>query len=367
MPKSAKYLLIGSTEAYSGKSATILGLSNQLQQKGLDIAYGKPLGNCWSKDTTEVLEVDVEFVTQNLKLSQNRLLPTLLALDEATIQRRLRGEDQIDYQQQIGQYLQMPGGDLVLLEGPGTLSEGSLFNLSLLEMAKEVDAFILLVARYKSVFSVDTLLSTKQRLGDRLIGVLLNDIPPKQLQIVATEIRPFLEQQGIPVLGMLPKNDLLRSVSVGELVNQLQAEVLCRPDRLDLLVESLAIGAMNVNAALKYFRKRRNMAVVTGGDRIEIQLAALESSTQCLILTGLLPPPPFILSRAEELEIPILSVDLDTLSTVEIVDRTFGQVRLHEPIKVQCIQGLMARHFDIDRLLVQLGLEPAIARVVEIG
>jgi len=361
VPKSAKYLLIGSTEAYSGKSATILGLSHQLQQKRLDIAYGKPLGNCMDESQTEVLEADVQFVAQSLKLSQHRLLPTLLALDEATIQRRLRGEDQIDYQQQIEQYLQMPAGDLVLLEGPGTLEEGSLFNLSLLQMAEGVNAKVLLVARYKSVFSIEPLLSARQRLGDRLIGVLLNDIPAKKLQIVDTEMRPFLEQQGIPVLGMLPKSDLLRSVSVAELVNQLHAEVLCRADRLDLLVESLAIGAMNVNAALKYFRKRRNMAVVTGGDRVEIQLAALESSTQCLILTGQLPPPPFILSRAEELEIPILSVDLDTLSTVEIVDRTFGQVRLHETIKVQCIRQLMTKHFDIDRLLSQLGLEPAIA------
>jgi BioD-like phosphotransacetylase family protein len=316
VPKSAKYLLIGSTEAYSGKSATILGLSHQLQQKGLDISYGKPLGNCWGEGTTDVLEADVQFITQSLKLSQHRLLPTLLALDEAAIQRRLRSEDKIDYQQQIRQYLQMAGGDLVLLEGSGSLEEGSLFDLSLLEMAKELAAKVLLVARYKSVFSVEPLLSAKQRLGDYLIGVLINDIPVKQLQSVDTEMRPFLERQGIPILGMLPKSDLLRSVSVRELVNQLQAEVLCRSDRLDLLVESLAIGAMNVNAALKYFRKRRNMAVVTGGDRVEIQLAALESSTQCLILTGQLPPPPFILSRAEELEIPILSVDLDTLSTV---------------------------------------------------
>lgn len=357
--KAAKYLLIGSTEAYSGKSATILGLSYQLQQKGLDIAYGKPLGNYLGESQTAIVEADVQFVAQLLNLPQNRLLPTILALDEATILKRLRGEDQSNYRQSLAQYLQMPGGDLALLEGAGTLEEGSLFDLSLLEVAKEVDAAILLVTRYKSVFSVETLLSAKKRLGDRLLGVLLNDIPTEQLEVVDTDMRPFLEQQGIPVLGMLPKSDLLRSVSVGELVNQLQAEVLCRPDRLDLLVESLAIGAMNVNAALRYFGQRRNMAVVTGGDRLEIQLAALESSTQCLILTGKLPPAPFILTKAEELEVPILSVDLDTLTTVEIVDRTFGQVRLHEPIKVQCIRQLMANHFDVDRLLSQLGLAPA--------
>jgi len=357
--KAAKYLLIGSTEAYSGKSATILGLSYQLQQQGLDIAYGKPLGNYLGESQTAIVEADVQFVAQLLNLPQNRLLPTILALDEATIRKRLRNEDRSDYRQLLTQYLQMPGGDLALLEGAGTLEEGSLFDLSLLQVAEEVDAAILLVTRYKSVFSVETLLSAKKRLGDRLLGVLLNDIPADQLEVVDTDMRPFLEQQGIPVLGMLPKSDLLRSVSVGELVNQLQAEVLCRPDRLDLLVESLAIGAMNVNAALRYFGQRRNMAVVTGGDRVEIQLAALESSTQCLILTGKLPPAPFILTKAEELEVPILSVDLDTLTTVEIVDRTFGQVRLHEPIKVQCIRQLMANHFDIDRLLSQLDLTPA--------
>lgn len=358
MPKSAKHLLIGSIESHSGKSATILGLSDQLQQKGLDIAYGKPLGSCLGASN---LEADAQFVAQNLKLPQNRLLPTLLVLDETTVQKRLSGEDKTDYRQRTAQYLQMSGGDLVLLEGPGTLEEGSLFNLSLLQIAEELEAKILLVVRYKLISSVELLLSAQQRLGDRLIGALINDIPAEQIKFVDTEIRSFLEQRGIPVLGMLPKNDLLRSVSVAELVNQLEAQVLCRSDRLDLLVESLAIGAMNVNAALRYFRRRRNMAVVTGGDRVEIQLAALESSTQCLILTGQLPPPAFILTKAEELEIPILSVDLDTLTTVEIVERAFEQARLHEPIKLQCIRQLISKHFDTNRLSSQLELNLPVA------
>jgi hypothetical protein len=51
---------------------------------------------------------------------------------------------------------------------------------------------------------------------------------------------------------------------------------------------------------------------------------------------------------------------LDTLTTVEIVDDAFGQVRLNEAIKVQCIRQLMDRHFDIERLMSQLGLEPAV-------
>ncbi|MDF5713947.1 MAG: phosphotransacetylase family protein [Rhizonema sp. NSF051] len=361
MPKSARYLLIGSTEAYSGKSATILGLSHRLQQVGLDIAYGKPIGTRLSEVQGTMIEKDIQLIAESLKLPQNRLAPVILALNEATLQKRLQGEDKTDYQKSLSQSLHMFPGDLILLEGPGNLAEGSLFDLSLPQVAEVVDAAVLLVTRYQSLLSVEVLLSAKQVLGDRLIGIVINDIPAQQLQDIDTTLRPFLEQQGIPVLGMLPKNDLLRSISVRELVDQLNAQVLSGSDRLDLMVESLAIGAMNVNAAVKYFRKRHNMAVVTGGDRVEIQQAALETSTQCLILTGQLPPPSFILNRAEELEIPILSVDLDTLTTVEIIDRSFEQVRVQEPIKVHCIRHLMAEHFDLNRLLSQLGLNPAVA------
>jgi hypothetical protein len=356
----AKYLLVGSTEAYSGKSATILGVAHQLQQQGIDIAYCRPLGTCLSANQPDALEEDVQFMAQALNLSQKKVLPPLLSLEVGTIQKRLQGDDLTNYRHSLEQYLQQLSGDLIFLEGQGTLSEGSLFDLSLLEIAQIAKASILLVARFHSVLLVDALLSAKQHLGDCLLGVLINDIPSDKLSMAQSMMQPFLERQGIPILGMLPSNELLRSVSVRELVNQLQAEVLCCKERLDLMVESLTIGAMNVNSALEYLRKGINMAVVTGGDRTDIQMAALETSTQCLILTGHLPPQPIIIDRAEEVEIPILSVDLDTLTTVEIIDHTFGQVRLHEPIKVQCIKELMAEHFDIERLISQLGLEPAV-------
>ena len=66
MPKSPKYLLIGSIEASSGKSAIILGLSNQLHQTGLNIAYGKPLGKSLRESEGSLIEEDVEYITQSL-------------------------------------------------------------------------------------------------------------------------------------------------------------------------------------------------------------------------------------------------------------------------------------------------------------
>lgn len=358
MPNPTKFLLVGSSEAYSGKSAIILGMAHRFQARGLDLAYGKPIGTCLNTSQAEIIEEDVQFIAETLKLPEERILPTLLPLDETTIARRLSGEDQTPYARLLEDAVTSTHSDLVLLEGAGTLEEGRLFELSLLQMTQQLDAAVVLVSRFHSGLIVETLMAAKQQLGDRLLGVLINDVPKASLDLANNKVRPYLERQGIDVLAMLPRNDLLRSVSVSELVHQLNAEVLCRGDRLDLMVESLKIGAMNVNSALEYFRKGRNMAVITGGDRTDIQLAALETSTQCLILTGHVPPTSPILTRAEELEIPILSVDLDTLTTVEIVDRTFGQVRLHEPIKVQAVCQMMEKHFNLDRLLSKLGLDP---------
>ena len=52
------------------------------------------------------------------------------------------------------------------------------------------------------------------------------------------------------------------------------------PEKDQLLVETLSIGAMGVNSAME-FLERRNMAVVTGADRTDIQLD-LEASTPVL-------------------------------------------------------------------------------------
>lgn len=349
---SSKYLLIASSEPYTGKSATILGIAHQLQNRGIKLGYGKPIGTCFNPSDTVKDEQDLQFISEILNLPESQIKSPLLLLDEKTILEHLGKVN--NYQEELVEYCSSIEGDLVLLEGAGNLIQGNLFNLSAPEISEKIDASVLLVVKYEPLLIIDQILSAKQILGDRLIGILINSIPHQQLDTLENNIKPFFQSQGIDILGMLPTDRLLQSVSVRELVSQLKAKVLCREDRLDLMVESLTVGAMNVNSALEYFRQRQNMAVITGSDRTDLQLAALESSTNCLILTGHTPPQQLILARAEDLEIPILTVDFDTLTTVEIVDRAFGTVRLHETIKVECVQNLIEEHFNIDLLLEKI-------------
>ena len=357
-----KCLLIGSSEPYSGKTATLLGLASQLQARQIDFSYGKPIGTCFdeasktsgSQTSEDCVDEDVAFLIDHLGLSSERVLPTSITLDSDTVRKRLCGDDRTDYATRIAEAA-TAGSGWGLLEGAGSLVEGELFDISTAQLAEKLDAPVMLVIRYRMGTFVDSLLAAKAMLGDRLVGVAINDVPIEAMDEMHDCIIPFLESRQISVFGTIPLSPLLSSISVAEIVQKLEAQVLCGNDRLDLMVETLQVGAMSVNSAIKYFQNARNSAIVTGGDRADIQLAALETATHCLILTGhRLTPPAMVLNRAEEVEIPVLSVELDTLTTIERIDAMFGQMRLQEPAKVQFIKQLIGEHFDLERLLASL-------------
>ncbi len=360
-------LLIGSCEPFSGKSAVVLGLGRQLTRQGVPLAFGKPLATCMDDplDTfpdaapgNPFLDPDVRFIGGTLGLAQEHLIPSLHVLEPAAAQERLLAGDLTPGEglAALQQRIRDDADRLVLLEAAGSLSEGLLYGLGLVQLAQALQAPVVMVHPWNDSRSVDALLEARRQLGDLLAGVVLNAVPPEVVPTVREVVEPALERLGIPVLGVMPRSPLLRSVTVEELARRLGATLLCCQDGLDLLVETLSIGAMNVNSAMEFFRKRRNMAVVTGADRTDIQLAALEASTQCLILTGAGDPLPQLISRAEELEVPVLKVDHDTLTTVEVIDAAIGHVRLHEAVKATYAIRLVEENCHFERLFRRLRL-----------
>jgi BioD-like phosphotransacetylase family protein len=360
-------LLIGSCEPFSGKSAVVLGLGRQLLQQGFSLGYGKPLAITPGEGqgdqppgemASPLMDPDGPFITTTLGLGTDHLLPSLAVHEPQAAQARLLAGDLDPGEALVRLQARLAEGpeDLMLLEGAGSLSEGALFGLALVPLARALQAPVLLVHAWKDSRSIEPLLEARQQLGDLLAGVVLNVVDPEALEGLRRELVPALERLGLPVLGLMPRSPLLRSVTVGELARRLEATVLCCQDGLDLLVETLSIGAMNVNSAMEFFRRRRNMAVVTGADRTDIQLAALEASTQCLILTGAGDPLPQLINRAEELEVPVLKVEHDTLTTVEVIDAAIGHVRLNESVKASYAIRLVEEHCRFGSLLERLRL-----------
>ena len=364
----SKTFLIGSCESFSGKSALVLGMARSLISSKHQVRFGKPLATSLelniseSGDTKEMIDDDVRFVGETLKLSLDNLIPSIQFLSSSTASERIQN---IDLQSgkkfnQLKSTLNSSNGYINILEAAGSLHEGLLYGLSLSQLAKGLNAKVILAHFWQDSRSIEALLEAKNQLGNHLSGIILNAVNPDQISDIKEKIVPSLKLLGLDVFGVMPRSPLLRSVTVEELVRRLNARVICCPERLELMVETLSIGAMSVNSAMEFFRRRRNMAVVTGADRTDIQLAALEASTQCLILTGAGEPLPQLINRSEELEVPLLKVDRDTLSTVEVIEQAFGHVRLHETVKATYAFRLVQEHCDLDRIFKTLGISSSV-------
>ena len=82
----------------------------------------------------------------------------------------------------------------MVLEGANTWAEGSLVELSADHVSDLLGAPVLMVVRYRSVFSLDAVLSFQRYLGDRLLGVLINQVEEPMLEFARTRVAPFRDR-----------------------------------------------------------------------------------------------------------------------------------------------------------------------------
>jgi len=350
-------LYIGSTSPYSGKSLLCMGLGRKFEKDGLSISYLKPFGTTLTRVGEQITDEDAIFVERALSLDEPlELLCPVVVTQDMIIQGymgKLVGleEKVVEAHKKLSQ-----DKDLILIGGGKNIYDGAFLGLSGVSLIKKLKAKAILIDKYEEDICIDCILAAKDALGERLLGVIMNWVSGESEGCLRRRAVPFLEGKGIPVLGILPYDSLLTSVTVRELADILSGRIICCEDRVEELVESFSVGAMNVDSALKYFRAKKNKAVITGGDRSDIQLAALQTSTKCIVLTGDLYPNEIIITQAEERHVPIMIVKRDTLSTIEECERILGRIRIRNERKMRRAIDLVKERIDFERIYEKLGL-----------
>lgn len=351
-------LYIGSIVEFSGKHFAALGLAMKFRDSGLRVGHFKPYGLNPVRKGGRLVDQDAAFFCQSIGINDPLEDVCPLVLDEEAISRVLTNGI-IDRSAEVLSAFDRVSRDkdVVIISGAYGICNGSISGMSEKRFVQEADARIILVARLEAaVETLDRLLAVKHCFGDSLKGVIFNRISENKIDYAEKLIRPFMESQGIHVYAIIRSDPSLGAVPIGDLVEELNAKILTGESKMDDLVERFMIGAMNVSNALKYFRKQRNKAVITGGDRADIQLAALETSTRCLILTGDMYPSAAVLARADEEGIPIIVVSADTAETVEKCESLMGHLSLRSQGKLDHVAEIFNMGVDFARLCTDCGI-----------
>lgn len=143
---------------------------------------------------------------------------------------------------------------------------------------------------------------------DMLAGSVITRVP-------AADVAAVSQRAG--TVAVLAEDRVLAAPSVAAIAEVTGARWLVESDERGT-VERVMIGTVASDAASPYFANRERTCIVTRFDKTDIQLAALLTNLECLLLTAGGEPSPYLLDRAASMR-DGLSVLLAAGSTVEVM------------------------------------------------
>lgn len=347
-------LLLASTVDSTGKTAVSLALGQLAQENEKAVGYMKPKGTRLQSNVGKTLDADPMLARELLDLEAEMHEMEPIVYSTTFIEGAIRGQEDLEeLQNRIGEAYEglAEGKDLMVIEGSGVFSTGGIVDLADNDIADLFDADVLLLERIETVGDIDRILTGVDRFEERIEGIIFNAVSDSMYDKVESDIVPYLEGKDVHVYGVIPHNRKLAGVTLTDLTDELGGEVLTGVED-DVFIERVLVGAMSGESALSHFRRTKDAAVITGGDRADIQRAALEApGVKALILTGGFEPAGAVLGKAAEKNVPVLRVQSDTLATVERAEELIRGGRVRDAQTVEYMRTLLHEHVDIETIL----------------
>ena len=333
----------------AGKTSLIMGfIQTMAQQK--TIGYMKPFGDrllyrkkrLWDYDSALIANVfGLKEAPENITIAFEHSKIRYMYDEESTKKKVL------DMVAKTGQ-----DKDILFIEGGKDLTYGTSVHLDPVSVTRYVDGKLILVMSGSDDVVVDDITFMKpylQMTGVNLAGVIINKVhDTKEFSDLYIE---QITNMDIPVLGVIPYETELSYLSVGYLSEFLFAKVLAGENALNNVVKNIFVGALSANVALRnpLFAKEAKL-IITGGDRVDMILAALESDTAGIILTNNVLPPSGIISKAANRNIPLLLVSADTFQTANQIYNLEPLPTKEDTEKIEILGKAVAEHVSMDAL-----------------
>jgi BioD-like phosphotransacetylase family protein len=322
----------------AGKTAICAGVGKNLLRNGKKVGFFKPIIADTKSVPIEGTDSDAVFIKHIFALDEpvEYLCPVISDGDNLTgkIKEALARVSL--------------GKDVVIVEG---ISEQYQTSYGMVEA---LGAKVIVVEGYSKDLS--KVKNSYKDFGDHLLGIILNKVPGSQLERVHNELSTQFGEVGVKILGVLPEDRALFTLTVDELAEHIQGEMLNCTEKSVELVENFMLGTMCVDHGPEYFGRKANKAVVVRSERPDMQLAALETSVRCLVLSGNTAPFPVALYGAEDKGVPIILAKGDTIATVMSIEDALGKTRFNQETKLPNLTEIMEQHFNFQALYQGLGL-----------
>jgi len=357
---STPRIFVAATRQNDGKTTTSLGLLSALQRRYGRVGYIKPVGQRFVEIDEQKIDEDAVIMDRVFRLNCPLVDMSPIAVEpdftrkylqsanlEALVKRIHKAFDRVAWEK-----------DFVLCEGTGHAGVGSVFDLSNANVAKLLNAKVVIVTRGGIGQPIDETVMNhalfKQE-GVQVIGVIINKVLPEKLDYITEFAQRGLKRKGLELLGVVPYQPILSRPTVGAIADELEAEVLVGRRPLTQVVERMVVGAMGAERARDQMRP--GVVMIVPADRedlLEAAAATMKASKAPiagLILSDDIKPSPSMLKSLRELPCPVIITGKDSYRAASIVHDLIVKTRPDDSQKIQLIQEIISKNVNLNRIL----------------
>ncbi len=360
MNTSTPRVFIAATRQNDGKTTASLGLIAALQEFFPRIGYIKPVGQRFVEIEEQKIDEDTVLMDAVYRLNCPLVDMSPIAVEPAFTRKYLQAANNEALVKRIQEAFDRVAWekDFVLCEGSGHAGVGSVFDLSNAQVAKTLGAKVIIVTQGGIGKPIDEVCLNRalfEKEGVEVIGVIINKVLGEKIPEITQFVRRGLRRKGLELLGVLPHEQILSNPTVDLIREELRAELLNQPPKLDALVHDVVVGAMGAQNAMKFFK--RGVLLITPGDREDILLAAGamtvpngDEQMAGIVLTGGLRPSDSVIKALKTLPVPVLLAKADSYQVASKVHNLTVKTRPADAEKISLIRNLVAKNVNVKKI-----------------
>eukprot|EP00903_Cladosiphon_okamuranus_P012147 g11395.t2 len=259
--------------------------------------------------------------------------------------------------------------DVVVLEGTGHTAVGSVVDLNNAQVAKALNADMILVANGGLGSAYDELELNRgicEKYGIKVRGVVLNKVVPDKLEMVTEYFGKLLKSWDVPLLGVVPDEPYLARPSLIDLERIFKTKLLAGLENRRYPHYSIKHTHLAATGLRVFLEKLEcappNPLVVTHCTRDDIVLGFLAHAQNCkelgnsfggaLVLTGLdLRPMAYVEDLLKMHDIPVIISNVSTFDTMDSIRSYTPKLHKEDEVRVRLAVSHYEPYIDFDTLL----------------
>ncbi len=355
----SKSLYITATEAKSGKTSVVLGLTDLALRNAQRPGFFRPIIDDGPGSVDDIALIASRFETRTP-------VEEMYAITWSKVMELMaQNKQEAIWNEIIRAYQNLEGKhDFILCEGTDFNSSSTAFEFDInAEIADMLGIPVLLVASAdektpdQTLQAVELAHNSLARKGCRIISTLINLVHPERRK----ELADYLGLSGRPVdncsLCLLPYDNLMAAPNLQEIADNLNATKLYGGDLHEEHVYDYLVAAMHLQNMVEHIKF--GSLIIVPGDRVDVIigcLAAVASRTMPyisgIILTGGFVPEGRAKQMIEGLNVtvPILSVPEETYRATKRINDTPSGISPRDERKITQALSIFEENVDSARL-----------------